>query len=69
MTYMIYLSEVDGGRTVFSSVGVSQQPRVEDAIFWFNIRSDGSFDTRSYHMGYPVIVVKGYHKKKSTFHY
>ena len=59
MTYMMYLSEVDGVRTVFSSVGVSQQPRVGDAIIWFNIRSDGSFDSRSYHTGCPVFLGEG----------
>ena len=46
MTYMIYLSQVEeGGRTVFTSNGVSNKPEEGDALFWFNIRSDGSLDS------------------------
>lgn len=67
VTYMIYLSEVEGGRTVFTSVGVSQEPRVGDAIFWFNIRSDGGFDTRSYHTGCPVIFGNNHLNEEKRF--
>ena len=59
MTYMIYLSSVaEGGRTVFTSNGVTNKPRKGDALFWFNIRSDGSLDTRTFHTGCPVVQGK-----------
>ena len=55
VTYMLYLSSVTGGRTFFPSLGLSL-PTVEgDAVFWFNIRSDGGFDSRNMHGGCPVL--------------
>ena len=56
MTYMIYLSDVEeGGRTVFTSNGLSNLPIEGDALFWFNIRSDGDLDSRTFHTGCPVV--------------
>ena len=46
---------VQGGRTVFTASKVSQPPVEGDAIFWFNIQSDGSFDSRAHHTGCPVV--------------
>ena len=56
MTYMIYLSDVEeGGRTVFTGNGITNKPEEGDALFWFNIRSDGSLDSRTFHTGCPVV--------------
>ena len=59
MTYMVYLSEVEeGGNTVFTSNGVQNHPVKGDALFWFNIRSDGTLDSRTFHCGCPVVKGK-----------
>ena len=55
LTYMVYLNSVKGGRTVFTAKGVSRPPVEGDAIFWFNIKSDGGFDSRAHHTGCPVV--------------
>ena len=55
LTYMVYLSSVQGGRTVFTAKGVSQPPVDGDAIFWFNVKSNGDFDSRAHHTGCPVV--------------
>ena len=53
---MIYLSNVTaGGRTVFTSTGVSVVPKPGSVLLWMNHRSDGSLDSRSYHTGCPVL--------------
>ena len=54
-TFMLYLNSVQGGRTVFTAKGVSQPPVDGDAIFWFNVKSDGGFDSRAHHTGCPVV--------------
>lgn len=71
VTYMLYLNAVkvssvtlvcedhcptQGGRTVFTAKRVSQEPVEGDIIFWFNIQSDGGFDSRAHHMGCPVVA-------------
>ena len=49
---MIYLTSVEaGGHTVFPSVGLYTKPEAGDAIFWFNVDSAGSYDTRNFHLG------------------
>ena len=55
LTYMVYLNSVKGGRTVFTAKGVSRPPVEGDAIFWFNVKSDGGFDSRAHHTGCPVV--------------
>ena len=66
-TAMLYLSTVQwGGNTVFPQLGLSVTPEVgavimimvilaivqeRAALVWVNIKSDGTFDTRSCHAG------------------
>ena len=55
-TVMIWASEVmQGGRTVFSGAQVGVRGRVGAALVWWNIRSDGTLDSRNHHMGCPVV--------------
>lgn len=59
LTFMIYLSDVEaGGRTVFTQTGVTVRPRTGNALFWFNLHSDGDsdgdYDSKVYHLGCPV---------------
>ena len=55
-TVMIWLSPVEeGGRTVFDGAGVTEVARPGSALVWWNLRSDGSLDSRNHHMGCPVI--------------
>ena len=56
VTFMMYLSDVGaGGHTVFPQIGVSVKPEAGKAVFWFNLHSNGDFDTRNFHLGCPVI--------------
>ena len=51
-TAMLYLSSLQwGGSTVFPQIGVSVTPEERAALVWVNIKSDGTFDTRSCHAG------------------
>ena len=46
-TFMIYMSHVEaGGHTVFPQAGVSVQPVEGKALFWFNVGSQGTYDSR-----------------------
>ena len=55
-TVMIWISEVDeGGRTVFSGSQVGVKGRLGAGLVWWNIRSDGSLDSRNHHTGCPVV--------------
>ena len=46
-TFMIYMSHVEaGGHTVFPQAGVSVQPEEGKALFWFNVGSQGTYDSR-----------------------
>ena len=54
-TVMVWLSQVEhGGRTVFAGAGLSVPPKPGAALLWWNIRSDGSLDSRNHHTGCPV---------------
>ncbi|XP_037070817.1 prolyl 4-hydroxylase subunit alpha-1-like [Pollicipes pollicipes] len=54
-TVMIYLSSVlRGGRTVFPLLGVSLEPQPGSAVYWDNLRPDGTGDRRTLHAGCPV---------------
>ena len=54
-TVMLWLTEVaSGGRTVFAGAGLSVAPRPGAALVWWNLRSDGSLDSRNHHTGCPV---------------
>ena len=55
-TFMIYLSGTKkdiGGSTVFPQLGISVKPQRGAALYWHNVKSDGTFDTRSSHLGKP----------------
>jgi hypothetical protein len=54
-TFMIYLSDVEAGHTVFSTLGLFIKPKAGDAAFWFNLDSRGIYDSRNFHLGCPVL--------------
>ena len=55
-TVMIWISEVvEGGRTVFSGAQVGVKGRLGAGLVWWNVRSDGSLDSRNHHTGCPVV--------------
>lgn len=54
-TFMIYLSTViSGGHTVFPHAGIYVKPMEGDAVFWFNLGSHFTYDSRIFHLGCPV---------------
>ena len=56
VTFMIYLSSVEaGGHTVFPQTGISVKPEAGSALFWFNIGAQNFIDSRSRHLGCPVL--------------
>ena len=55
-TVILYLNEgYTGGETAFSDSGISFKGRAGDALFFRNVRPDGSPDPASRHAGRPVI--------------
>ena len=51
-SFMIYLNEVPaGGNTVFPQTGISLKPESGSALLWLNMNNNGTFDTRSCHLG------------------
>ena len=55
VTFMIYLSSVEaGGHTIFPQTGISIQPTLGSALFWFNFGPQKTYDSRSLHLGCPV---------------
>jgi len=55
-SFMIYLNEVHaGGNTVFPQTGISIKPESGSALLWLNMNNNGTFDTRSCHLGCPVL--------------
>lgn len=55
-TILVYLSAPEaGGETVFPELGIRVAPISRAAIYWRNVRSDGSIDRRTLHGGAPVI--------------
>lgn len=56
VTFMGYLSNVEhGGSTVFAATGISVEPEKGSAIFWVNLKSDGTQDKLTFHGGCPVL--------------
>ena len=56
VTFMIYLSTVEaGGHTVFPQAGISVKPEIGSALYWFNIGAKNNYDSRTYHLGCPVL--------------
>ena len=55
-TFMVYLSSVSGGRTVFPGQGLAEDALEGDAVLWHGMRADGEKDARSLHLACPVIA-------------
>ena len=54
-TFMVYLSKVYGGRTVFPVQGITEAPVEGDAILWHTLSAKGTEDQRTQHTACPVI--------------
>ena len=55
MTCLAYLAEpTRGGRTYFPKLRVGFEPRVGDAVIWWNVDEDGKEDFKTLHAGEPV---------------
>ena len=56
-TVLMYLSDVElGGTTAFIKAGVNVKPEKGGAVFWYNLRRDGSGDMDTLHAACPVLV-------------
>lgn len=56
-TVLFYMSDVEaGGATVFLDAEVIVYPRKGDAVFWFNLKKDGTPDVKTLHAACPVII-------------
>ena len=56
MTFMTYLSSVEvGEHTVFPQPGISIKPEVGSAVYWFNVGAQNNYDSRTRHLGCPVL--------------
>lgn len=54
-TFLAYLNDVEtGGETYFPKVDLKIKPEMGKAIFWLNLKADGSIDTDTNHSGEPV---------------
>ncbi|KAL3111252.1 hypothetical protein niasHT_014306 [Heterodera trifolii] len=55
-TVLFYLTQPhDGGYTIFTDMNIGIEPTEHDALFWYNLRSDGSVDPRTRHAACPVL--------------
>jgi len=54
-TVMLYLNNLDGGRTVFPGIGVAAKPQKGSVVFWHNKDSAGNKILESKHGGCPVL--------------
>jgi prolyl 4-hydroxylase len=55
-TVMVWLAPaLEGGRTVFAGAGIGVEGEAGAALLWWNLRSDGSLDSRNHHTGCPVV--------------
>ena len=56
VTFMVYLSSVKaGGHTVFPQAGISVKPEIGSALYWFNVGAKNNYDSRTRHLGCPVL--------------
>lgn len=54
-TVLYYLKDCpNGGGTIFPRLNITLTPRAGDAILWYNVRSDGTLDRRTWHGGCPI---------------
>ena len=73
LTFMIYLTTVEaGGNTVFPQPGLSVSPEEGKALFWFNVGPQHQFDSRTFHLGCPVLfgnkwIVTKWHRWISSY--
>ena len=73
LTFMIYLTSVEaGGSTIFPQPGISVKPVLGSALFWFNMGPQHHFDSRTFHMGCPVLygnkwITTKWHRWVSSF--
>jgi prolyl 4-hydroxylase len=57
VTCLVYLAEPErGGRTSFPKLGFGFEPRVGEAVLWWNIKEDGKEDAGTLHAGDPVLA-------------
>ena len=55
-TFMVYLNdEMVGGATRFTRLGLAFKPKLGMALFWNNLKPDGSPNPATMHCGEPVI--------------
>ena len=54
-TFMVYLSNVQGGHTVFPVQGITESPVEGDALLWHTLNAKGEEDQRTQHTACPVI--------------
>ncbi|XP_074662132.1 prolyl 4-hydroxylase subunit alpha-1-like [Tubulanus polymorphus] len=56
-TWMYYMNDVSfGGSTVFPYADASVPVVKGAAVFWLNLKRNGSYDTRTLHAGCPVLI-------------
>ena len=56
MTVLAYLVQPDaGGKTAFPKLGLGFDPKVGDALCWWNVNDAGREDPATLHAGEPVL--------------
>ena len=56
-TTLVYLKEPEtGGRTYFPKIPKGFDPKVGDALLWWNVTDSGKEDPMTLHAGEPVVV-------------
>ncbi|XP_033228123.1 prolyl 4-hydroxylase subunit alpha-1-like [Belonocnema kinseyi] len=55
-TVLFYMNDVEqGGETVFTELNVTISPKKGSAVFWYNLKRNGSGDVLTYHAACPVL--------------
>ncbi|RWS20359.1 prolyl 4-hydroxylase subunit alpha-1-like protein [Leptotrombidium deliense] len=56
-TWLMYLSDVEaGGATVYPILNLKVNPQKGTALFWYNLKNDGSGDYDTFHGACPVLI-------------